>query len=120
MDRGQRIAKLLTLLRAESRFSAVGTCALKRAMSTDPAEVGQCPAPHSRHDRVSGRIGGNWRPSIHNGQGRQMAVFNGVRRSRGRVHNAEEISPLRVSVLRIAVRQAHTSNALIPGCPALS
>lgn len=52
--------------------------------------------------------------------GRPVAVFNGVRRGGGPVHGAEEISPLRVSVLRIAVRQAHTSNALIPRRPALS
>lgn len=49
----------------------------------------------------------------------QVAVFNGVRHDGGPVPDAEEISPLPVSVLRIAVRQAHTSNALIPRCPTL-
>jgi hypothetical protein len=67
-----------------------------------------------------GRTGGRWQASIHNGLDRRVAVGNGVRRSSGRVHGAEEISPLRVSVLRIAVRQAHTSNALIRPCPTLS
>jgi hypothetical protein len=71
-------------------------------------------------NRVFGRTGVTWQASIHNGLDRRVAEGNGVRRSGGRVHGAEEISPLRVSVLRIAVRQAHTSNALIRPCPTLS
>lgn len=118
---GQTIAKLLTLLRAESRFSAVGTCALKPGMSADLAE-GQ--HAQQRAAAMNGPAGRNSKaimtPSHAGLTGRPVAVVNGVRHRGGRVHGAEEISPLRVSVLRIAVRQAHTSNALIPRCPALS
>ena len=46
-----------------------------------------------------------------------MAVCTRVRRSSGRVPGVEEIFPLRVSVLRIAVRQAHTSKCLDPAVP---
>jgi hypothetical protein len=46
-------------------------------------------------------------------------AFNAGRAAVDPFLGAEEISPLRVSVLRIAVRQAHTSNALIPRRPAL-
>ena len=49
-----------------------------------------------------------------------VAVFKDVRRDGGPVPGTEEIPPLLVSVLRIAVRQAHTSNALIRQCPTLS
>lgn len=117
---GQRIAKLLTLLRAESRFSAVGSYALNPA-SADLAEGRHA---QQRTATMNGPAGRNCQaimvPSYAGLTGRPVAVFNGVRHSGGRVHGAEEISPLRVSVLRIAVRQAHTSNALIPRCPALS
>jgi hypothetical protein len=115
---GQRIAKLLTLLRAESRFSAVGTCALKPGMSADLAEGRHA---QQRAAAMNGPAARNSKaimaPSHAGLTGRPVTVFNGVRRSGGRVHGAEEISPLRVSVLRIAVRQAHTSNALIPAVP---
>jgi hypothetical protein len=118
---GRRIAKLLTLLRAESRFSAVGTCTLKPGMSADLAEGRHA---QERAAAMNGPAGRNSKaimaPSHAGLTGRPVAVFNGVRHSGGRVDGAEEISPLRVSVLRIAVRQAHTSNALIPQCPALS
>lgn len=117
----QRIAKLLTLLRAESRFSAVGTGARKPGISADLAEGRHA---QQRMAAMNGPAGRNSKaimvPPYAGLTGRPVAVFNGVRCGGGRVHGAEEISPLRVSVLRIAVRQAHTSNALIPRCPALS
>lgn len=121
MSPGQRIAKLLTLLRAESRFSAVGTYALKPGISADLAEGRHA---QQRTATMNGPAGTNSKaimvPPYAGLTGRPVAAFNGVRRGGGRVHGAEEISPLRESVLRIAVRQAHTSNALIPRCPALS